>query len=125
MNTTIKTKPVAMMTGEDIIYLVREAIGRTISPLGTEKRLVYGLSGIGEIFKCSQSTAARLKKSGILDPAITQVGRKIIIDADLALSLVGRCYTPLFVGYLQLELPFQLGIYGVTHPYLLGTYSSH
>jgi hypothetical protein len=52
-----------------------------------EKRIVYGLKGIAEIFGCSTSTAQRIKNSGKLKKAITQVGRKIIVDADLALEL--------------------------------------
>ena len=36
---------------------------------------------------CSVPTANRIKKSGVIDKAITQIGRKIVVDADLALSL--------------------------------------
>ena len=35
-------------------------------------------------------TANRIKKSGVIDKAITQCGRKIIVDSELALQLVGR-----------------------------------
>jgi predicted site-specific integrase-resolvase len=35
-------------------------------------------------------TAHRIKKDGKIDKAITQIGRKIIVDADLALELAGR-----------------------------------
>jgi predicted site-specific integrase-resolvase len=52
-----------------------------------EKRIVYGLKGIAEIFGCSTSTAQRIKNSGKIKKAITQVGRKIVVDADLALEL--------------------------------------
>jgi len=52
-----------------------------------EKRIVYGLKGIAEIFGCSTSTAQRIKNSGKIKKAITQVGRKIVVDADLALKL--------------------------------------
>ncbi|MEA4978623.1 MAG: DUF3853 family protein [Petrimonas sp.] len=52
-----------------------------------ERRLVYGLSGIAEIFNCSTSTAQRIKNSGKINKAITQVGRKIVVDAELALKL--------------------------------------
>ena len=31
----------------------------------------------------SVPTANRIKKSGIIDKAITQIGRKIVVDADL------------------------------------------
>ena len=52
-----------------------------------EKRIVYGLKGIAEIFGCSTSTAQRIKNNGKIKKAITQVGRKIVVDADLALRL--------------------------------------
>ena len=42
------------------------------------------------LFGCSLPTANRIKQSGKIDRAITQVGRKIIVDADLALELAGR-----------------------------------
>lgn len=47
----------------------------------------YRIEGIARIFGCSVPTANRIKKSGIIDKAITQIGRKIVVDADLALSL--------------------------------------
>ena len=48
----------------------------------------YGIDGIARVFGCSVPTANRIKKSGIIDKVITQIGRKIVVDADLALSLV-------------------------------------
>ena len=59
-------------------------------PLKEEKRYVYGLAGIARLFGCSLPTANRIKQSGKINRAITQVGRKIIVDADLALELAGR-----------------------------------
>lgn len=52
-----------------------------------ERRLVYGIAGIAQIFNCSMRTANRIKASGIIDKAIRQQGRIIIVDADLALEL--------------------------------------
>ena len=46
--------------------------------------------GISRLFGCSLPTANRIKKSGKIDKAITQIGRKIIVDAELALELAGR-----------------------------------
>lgn len=51
---------------------------------------MYGLAGIARLFGCSLPTANRIKQSGKIDRAITQIGRKIIIDAELALELAGR-----------------------------------
>ncbi|MBR8725493.1 DUF3853 family protein [Bacteroides pyogenes] len=52
-----------------------------------EKRLVYGISGIAQLFNCSMTTANRIKASGRINGAIMQNGRTIVVDADLALKL--------------------------------------
>ena len=49
-------------------------------------RYVYGLRGIQELFNVSHKTA-QLYKNGILRDACYQYGRKIIVDADKAISL--------------------------------------
>lgn len=54
------------------------------------KRFVYGLKGLQKLFGCSKTTASRIKASGKIDKAITQVGALIIIDADMALELAGK-----------------------------------
>ena len=46
-----------------------------------------------KIFGCSIPTANRIKKSGVIDSAITQVGRKIVVDSELALSLAKEAGT--------------------------------
>ena len=56
----------------------------------TERKYVYGILGIAKLFGCSLPTANRIKKSGRIDKAITQIGRKIIVDAELALELAGK-----------------------------------
>ena len=43
-----------------------------------------------KFFKCSIPTANRIKKSGVIDAAITQVGRKIVVDVELALELAKK-----------------------------------
>ena len=50
----------------------------------------YGILGIAKLFGCSLPTANRIKKSGKIDKAITQIGRKLIVDAELALELAGK-----------------------------------
>lgn len=54
----------------------------------TEKKFVYGLKGLAELLHCSLSTASRIKKSGRIDKAVTQYGRKIIVDVGMALELL-------------------------------------
>ena len=88
-------KPVWQMTGEELLFLARHGNmstnGETAKASSKEeKQDVYGLAGIARLFGCSLPTANRIKQSGKINRAITQVGRKIIVDADLALELAGR-----------------------------------
>ena len=54
-----------------------------------DRKYVYGIDGIARLFGCSKPTANRIKKSGRIDGAITQIGRKIIVDAEKAIQLAG------------------------------------
>ena len=87
-------KPVWQMTGEEFIFLSKHASGQTETQprpvTDTERKYVYGILGIAKLFGCSLPTANRIKKSGKIDKAITQIGRKIIVDAELALELAGK-----------------------------------
>ena len=87
-------KPVWQMTGEEFLFLSRhasvQAEAQTQPTTDTERKYVYGILGIAKLFGCSLPTANRIKKSGKIDKAITQIGRKIIVDAELALELAGK-----------------------------------
>lgn len=52
------------------------------------KHYVYGLQGLADLLGCSKSQAARIKQSGVIDPAISQFKKTIIVDADLAVDLL-------------------------------------
>ena len=82
-------KPIAMMTGEELCFLIGKSVESIEKPTSqaTSKGNYYGIEGIARVFGCSVPTANRIKKSGVIDKAITQIGRKIVVDADLALSL--------------------------------------
>ena len=88
------SKPVWQMTGEEFIFLSKHASRQTETqpqPItDTERKYVYGILGISKLFGCSLPTANRIKKSGKIDKAITQIGRKIIVDVELALELAGK-----------------------------------
>jgi hypothetical protein len=89
----LKQKPLWQMTGEEFLYLQQNSPrteGQPTAVVDTSKRYVYGLLGIAKLFGCSMPTANRIKQSGRIDKAITQIGRKIIVDAELALELAGR-----------------------------------
>lgn len=54
------------------------------------KKMLKGIAGIQEIFHCCKSKASKIRRSGILDPAITQTGRDFLIDSDKALELMNK-----------------------------------
>ncbi|MEK6525103.1 DUF3853 family protein [Myroides odoratimimus] len=93
----LKEKPVWQMTGQELLNLLKE-IAVNESPHSStnqskdnlSKRYVYGIRGIAELFGCSISTANKIKKEGKIKSAILQYGRKIIVDAELALELFSK-----------------------------------
>ena len=89
-----RNKLLLQLTGQEFVDLLREGLGLSMlgyddpEPLEVKKHLVYGLQGLCDLLSCSISTAARIKKSGVIDAAISQTGKIIVIDADLALDLL-------------------------------------
>ncbi|GFI00491.1 hypothetical protein IMSAGC004_02899 [Bacteroidaceae bacterium] len=88
-------KPLGALTVQELLDILAPLISRQQStqPVSSKqtndnKRYVYGLAGLARLLNCSIVTANRIKKSGVINKAISQVGRKIIIDADLALELL-------------------------------------
>lgn len=84
-------KPLISCSLREVIDGVGEMFAQLMSGVEdtTEKRhLVYGPAGLSQLLGCSISTAARIKKSGVLAPAIHQTGKIIVVDADLALELM-------------------------------------
>ena len=81
--------PMGVMTIGDLRELITEILDSR-GPVERESskniHLVYGLRGIRELFNVSHKTAQQYKDS-FLRPAVKQNGRKIVVDADLALEL--------------------------------------
>lgn len=78
------------LTVGDLMELIESIQGDKATPQAApppEKKYVYGIAGIAQIFNCSMTTANRIKASGRIDKAISQTGRIIVVDADLALEL--------------------------------------
>ncbi len=87
-------KPIWQMNGREFMELSRMSHNKNAHEpeyeeyvFDKDKKYVYGITGIAKLFGCSMPTANRIKKSGKINQAITQIGRKIIVDADLALKL--------------------------------------
>lgn len=85
MNDLYQTPITDLSVGELIDIINQKKV--TPNPPKIEKKYVYGLKGLANLLGCSRSHANNIKNSGILDEAIIQNGRKIIVDADLALKL--------------------------------------
>ena len=79
-----------MTAGEfaEVLYSVMKRLSGNEEEKVINKRLVYGIAGIAQLFNCSMTTANRIKASGKIDQAISQTGRTITVDADLALQLM-------------------------------------
>jgi hypothetical protein len=81
-------KPLWQLTIGEFLELTDQTPTVTVDNTPKEKRLVYGIAGIARLFNCSMTTANRIKASGKIERAISQHGRTIIVDADLALELM-------------------------------------
>lgn len=91
--------PLWQYTGEQLLELLDSRIVKDStaaeSPISnqsvtdvTKRWLVYGIKGLCDLLQCSKATAHRIKNSGVIKDAITQNGRKIVIDAQKALDLI-------------------------------------
>lgn len=81
--------PIWQLSVREFRELIRQETNQAIkAEPATEKQYVYGIDGIARLFDCSRMTAQRIKNSGKIDKAIKQAGRKIIVDANLALELI-------------------------------------
>ena len=79
-------KPLFQCTLGDLKAVIAEAMrDNELEKLAAKppKRYVYGLSGLMELMGCSISTAERIRKSGIIDEAISRAGNILVIDAEL------------------------------------------
>lgn len=83
--------PLWQMTGaqyKTLLETIMPGIIVSQQSAAPQKRYVYGIEGLAKLIGKSKNTAQRLKSSGIIDDAIIQNGRTIMIDADLALELI-------------------------------------
>ena len=78
--------PLAALTVGQFRDLMREFTCAPAPVVDAEKRYVYGIKGIEELFRVSHATAQHYKDT-FLQPAIIQNGRKIMVDVDMAMDL--------------------------------------
>jgi len=85
-----RATPIWQLTVGEFIEMQEQVIKPQSVISMPEKKYVYGITGIAELFGCSKTTANAIKQSGKIDKAIIQIGRKIAVDADLAMTLVSK-----------------------------------
>ena len=90
-------KPLWQMTGQEFLALNDQSknAGQNqqtipVAENTLNKKYVYGIRGIANLLNCSIAKANRIKKRGIIDEAIIQEGRSIMVDVELALSLIKK-----------------------------------
>ena len=86
MESINDTTPVAMLTVGQLKKLITESSSEEQKHKGKSRRYVYGLEGICSLFGCRLNKAEQLKKSIIKD-AVSQHGRKIMVDVEKASAL--------------------------------------
>ena len=85
------SKPLFQCTLGDLKIILSDVLISTnfeTMPEKTSKNYVYGIQGLAKLFGCSVATAQRIKNSGEIDDAISQIGGVIVVDADYALDLL-------------------------------------
>ena len=79
------------MTGGELLEVQRMALPAKIESVeAIQPRLVYGLRGLRELLGCSHTTANKIKHDPRLKGCFSQVGKKIVFDADMVLKALGR-----------------------------------
>ena len=92
----VEGAPLYSLTVEEFTQLLDDRIA---AALGTNNKVIsvdkpsdnydYGLRGIQQLFGVSHKTAQEYKDT-FLRPAVMQNGRKIVVDADLAMELFNK-----------------------------------
>lgn len=90
MNKDLNT-PIWQLTIGEFLELQEQIVQPPAQPVNVPEPLpkyVHGIKGLAALLGSSVATAQKVKSSGKIDKAVKQIGRKIIIDAELALKLI-------------------------------------
>ena len=92
--------PIWQLTVGEFIELIDKSVTSSMKGRGNDindkdehpcgRKYVYGLKGLAELLGVSVSKSYNIKRSGVIDAAISQNGRSIITDADMAVRLFGE-----------------------------------
>ena len=84
----VNETPIAMLTVGQLKEIIASVMPKQEEQPKSETtpNYIYGLVGIRQMFGVSHATAQKLKDT-ILAPAVKQCGRKIVVDARMAMEL--------------------------------------
>ncbi|MFB9120950.1 DUF3853 family protein [Bergeyella porcorum] len=89
VSSSILEKQFLTMTGEEILELFGAiAEQKSVMKDFTSKRYVHGIDGLADLLGCKRTKAQQIKSSGVIDEAVYQSGKIIVIDGDKALELI-------------------------------------
>ena len=110
----ITAKPLSELTLQDVAPYLRELIKEEVNGCLLDKKLppvlsgirnstiehflsnpdlyTIGLKGLAELLHCSIKSAYNYKKSGMYDPAIHKIGKRFVINKEIALEIATGKY---------------------------------
>jgi len=92
MNLINEETPVRDLNVGQLLDVIQQVLLPKEQPIHkdySDKKYAFGLKGIREEFNVSHATAQKYK-DGILKDAVTQYGRKIIVDVEMARELFAK-----------------------------------
>ena len=93
----LKNKPLFQSTLGDLVEVLKEELGFASESGNDEKDNIFpsagkhyvrGMKELAKALHCSISTAQRIKSSGVIDAAISQNGKVVVIDVERALDIL-------------------------------------
>ena len=87
MPTFTDSTPISALSVGELRSVIEAVVKQTMT---STKATAHGIRGLADLLGCSPSQAKRIKASGLLSPAISQLGRTIVIDSDQALAIWHR-----------------------------------
>lgn len=90
MNNLDPNTPLFKLTLQELKSELMEEFQSQFLTLLSKKKYEYGIKGLAKILGCSRAKASKIKNSGVINEAIFQNGKIIIIDIEKALRLLNK-----------------------------------
>lgn len=96
MDIINETTMAVTLTLGQLTEFLKDKINVTVNNEIRRKQYYHGIDGLCELLGCGRTKASEIKSSGVIDEAITQIDKLIIIDGELALNLLKKHYDRLY-----------------------------